>query len=177
MIGDLMNLEQYKQKLARAKGQKDLIEETLEKTVEELAEKEAAEAKRKADVKEAKALAAKALAEKEENERKQRAAVAEAALQAAKDRKAAEDAAKAKAEAAKAAAQADYSARIMSALTPDPDRMLALTAAAGLLIPVFEEKHRAHMTAKGRNPADYGSAYSMAVQDLRALAEQEKSDG
>jgi len=33
-------------------------------------------------------------------------------------------------EAAKAAAQADYEARIMSALIPDPDRMLALTAAA-----------------------------------------------
>lgn len=66
-------------------------------------EEEAAEAKRQADVKEAKELAAKALAEKEENERKQRAAVAEAAIQAAKDRKAAEDAAKAKAEAAKAA--------------------------------------------------------------------------
>ncbi len=32
--------------------------------------------------------------------------------------------------AAKAAAQADYNARILSALTPDPDRMLALTAAA-----------------------------------------------
>jgi len=31
---------------------------------------------------------------------------------------------------AKAAAQADYNARILSALTPDPDRMLALTAAA-----------------------------------------------
>ena len=76
------------------------------KQAKELAEKEAAEAKRKADVKEAKALAAKALAEKEENERKQRAAVAEAALQAAKDRKAAEDAAKAKAEAAKAAEEA-----------------------------------------------------------------------
>lgn len=76
------------------------------KQAKELAEKEAAEAKRKADVKEAKALAAKALAEKEENERKQRAAVAEAAIQAAKDRKAAEDAAKAKAEAAKAAEEA-----------------------------------------------------------------------
>ena len=73
------------------------------KQAKELAEKEAAEKKRKADVEEAKALAAKALAEKEENERKQRAAKAEAALQAAKDRKAAEDAAKAKAEAAKAA--------------------------------------------------------------------------
>lgn len=69
-------------------------------------EEEAAEKKRKADVEEAKALAAKALAEKEENERKQRAAVAEAAIQAAKDRKAAEDAAKAKAEAAKAAEEA-----------------------------------------------------------------------
>lgn len=77
------------------------------KQAKELAEKEAAEKKRKADVKEAKALAAKALAEKEENERKQRAAVAEAALQAAKDRKAAEDAAKAKAEAAKAAKAAE----------------------------------------------------------------------
>lgn len=76
------------------------------KQAKELAEKEAAEAKRKADVKEAKALAAKALAEKEENERKQRAATAEAAIQAAKDRKAAEDAAKAKAEAAKAAEEA-----------------------------------------------------------------------
>ena len=77
------------------------------KQEKELAEKEAAEAKRKADVKEAKALAAKALAEKEENERKQRAAVAEAALQAAKDRKAAEDATKAKAEAAEAAKAAE----------------------------------------------------------------------
>lgn len=76
------------------------------KQAKALAEKEAAEAKRKADVEEAKALAAKALAEKEENERKQRAAVAEAAIQAAKDRKAAEDAAKAKAEAAKAAEEA-----------------------------------------------------------------------
>lgn len=76
------------------------------KQAKELAEKEAAERKRKADVEEAKALAAKALAEKEENERKQRAAVAEAAIQAAKDRKAAEDAAKAKAEAAKAAEEA-----------------------------------------------------------------------
>nr|UVN08362.1 MAG: hypothetical protein [Bacteriophage sp.] len=76
------------------------------KQAKELAEKEAAEKKRKADVKQAKALAAKALAEKEENERKQRAAVAEAAIQAAKDRKAAEDAAKAKAEAAKAAEEA-----------------------------------------------------------------------
>lgn len=76
------------------------------KEAKELAEKEAAEAKYKADVKEAKELAAKALAEKEENERKQRAAVAEAAIQAAKDRKAAEDAAKAKAEAAKAAEEA-----------------------------------------------------------------------
>lgn len=80
------------------------------KQAKELAEKEAAEAKRKADVKEAKELAAKALAEKEENERKQRAAVAEAAIQAAKDRKAAEDAAKAKAEAAKAAKAAEEAA-------------------------------------------------------------------
>ena len=32
--------------------------------------------------------------------------------------------------AAKAAAQADYNARVLYALTPDPDRMLALTAAA-----------------------------------------------
>ena len=80
------------------------------KQAKELAEKEAAEKKRKADVEEAKALAAKALAEKEENERKQRAAKAEAALQAAKDRKAAEDAAKAKAEAAEAAKAAEETA-------------------------------------------------------------------
>lgn len=77
------------------------------KQAKALAEKEAAKKKRKADVEEAKALAAKALAEKEENERKQRAAVAEAAIQAAKDRKAAEDAAKAKAEAAEAAKAAE----------------------------------------------------------------------
>lgn len=82
------------------------------KQAKELAKKEAAEAKYKADVKEAKELAAKALAEKEENERKQRAAVAEAAIQAAKDRKAAEDAAKAKAEAAKAAKEAAAAAQV-----------------------------------------------------------------
>ena len=86
------------------------------KQAKELAEKEAAKKKRKADVEEAKALAAKALAEKEENERKQRAAVAEAAIQAAKDRKAAEDAAKAKAEAAaKAKAEAAAKAKAEAA--------------------------------------------------------------
>ena len=60
--------------------------------------------------------------------------------------------------------------RALSTLSP-------IASAARMLIPVFEEKHRAHMTAKGRNPANYGSAYSMAVRDLRALAEQEKADG
>ena len=98
--------EDEEKALAEAKRMEEEAAAAL-KQAKELAEKEAAEAKRKADVKEAKALAAKALAEKEENERKQRAAVAEAAIQAAKDRKAAEDAAKAKAEAAKAAEEAE----------------------------------------------------------------------
>ena len=98
--------EDEEKALAEAKRMEEEAAAAL-KQAKELAEKEAAEKKRKADVKEAKALAAKALAEKEENERKQRAAVAEAAIQAAKDRKAAEDAAKAKAEAAaKAKAEA-----------------------------------------------------------------------
>jgi len=60
--------------------------------------------------------------------------------------------------------------RALSTLSP------IAAAAARVLIPVFEEKHRDYMTAKGRNPADYHSSYSMAVQDLRALAEQEKAD-
>lgn len=92
---------------AEAKRMEEEAAAAALKQAKELAEKEAAEKKRKADVEEAKALAAKALAEKEENERKQRAAVAEAAIQAAKDRKAAEDATKAKAEAAKAAEEAE----------------------------------------------------------------------
>ena len=98
--------KRMEEEAAALKQAKELAEkEAAEKEAAEKKRK-AAEKKRKADVEEAKALAAKALAEKEENERKQRAAVAEAAIQAAKDRKAAEDAAKAKAEAAKAAEEA-----------------------------------------------------------------------
>ncbi len=60
--------------------------------------------------------------------------------------------------------------RALSPLSP-------IAAAAGVLIPVFEEKHRDYMTSKGRDPDHYSSSYSMAVQDLRAIAEQEKADG
>ncbi len=59
--------------------------------------------------------------------------------------------------------------RALSTLSP-------IAAAAGVLIPVFEEKHRDYMTSKGRDPDHYSSSYSMAVQDLRALAEQEKAE-
>ena len=62
-------------------------------------------------------------------------------------------------EAAKAAAQRDYEARILSALTPDPDRLLALTAAAyGDAAAVIEDNVR-HAKELGRE--------IWAIPDLR----------
>lgn len=72
--------------------------------------------------------------------------------------------------AAKAAAQADYEARILAALTtqPAPDAQVIREAAQDL-VAFLDAKHQSYVAAKGRNPADYVSGYSIARDKANAI--------
>lgn len=78
-------------------------------------------------------------------------------------------------ETAKAAAQADYEARILAALEPQPaPDAAAIREAVADLADFLDAQHKSHMTGLGRNPADYMSGYSVARDMARDILITEK---